>query len=367
MKKILLVFGTRPEAVKMCPLALELKKHASFCVRVLSTGQHREMLSSVTEFFGVVPDYDLGVMAQGQTLFGLTEKILRGTGEVLGKEKFDLVLVHGDTTTAFAAALAAFYAHVPVCHVEAGLRTYDVYAPYPEEFNRVAVDALSHICFAPTKRAAKALLAEGKSAGRVFVTGNTVIDAFRYTVRADFMHEALAFAAGRRLVLVTAHRRENLPVLGHMLRGIARALAEFPDVCAVYPVHPNPAVQNAANEAFAGNGQVKLIAPLDVFEFHNLLSRAYLVLTDSGGVQEEAPHFGVPVLVMRNTTERREGVDAGTSRLIGNTEESVYAGICAVFGKGGVYAEMARAENPYGDGHACERIADVIEMMPDYR
>ncbi|MBQ8403024.1 MAG: UDP-N-acetylglucosamine 2-epimerase (non-hydrolyzing) [Clostridia bacterium] len=367
MKNILLVFGTRPEAVKMCPLALELKKRPSFCVRVLATGQHREMLSSVTEFFGVVPDYNLGVMAQGQTLYDITEKILRGTREVLEKERFDLVLVHGDTTTAFAAALAAFYARIPVGHVEAGLRTYDINAPYPEEFNRVAVDALSAFCFAPTERAARALLAEGKVAGRVFVTGNTVIDAFRYTVREDFSHEALAFAAGRKLILITAHRRENLAVMKDIFRGVSRALAKFPDFCAVYPVHPNPAVQSAARTAFEGSGQVKLIAPLDVFEFHNLLARSHMVLTDSGGVQEEAPHFGVPVLVMRNTTERREGVDAGTSRLIGTSEESVYEGICAVLGDGEVYAQMARAVNPYGDGHACERIADAVEKIIDKR
>ncbi len=365
MKNILLVFGTRPEAVKMCPLVLELKKRSCFRVRVLATGQHREMLRSVMDFFGVSPDYDLDIMAAGQTLFDITEKILRGTREVLEKEKFDMVLVHGDTTTAFAAALAAFYAHVPVGHVEAGLRTYNINSPYPEEFNRVAVDALAALCFAPTERAANALLAEGKGEARVFVTGNTVVDSLRYTVRKDFAHEALRFASGRRLVLITAHRRENLGALAAMLRGIARALENFPDTCAVYPVHPNPAVQNAAREAFGENWQVKLISPLDVFEFHNLLARAHLVLTDSGGVQEEAPHFGVPVLVMRDTTERPEGVAAGTARLIGNTEESVFAGICAVLGDEAAYAKMARAQNPYGDGHACKRIGDIIEKMND--
>ncbi len=347
----------------MCPLVLELKKYGNFRVRVLATGQHREMLGTVTDFFGIVPDYDLGIMEAGQTLFDITEKILGGTREILEKEHFDLVLVHGDTSTAFAAALAAFYARVPVGHVEAGLRTYDISAPYPEEFNRVAVDALSALCFAPTERAKNALLAEGKRESCVFLTGNTVIDAFRYTVRGDFSHEALTFAAGRKLVLITAHRRENLAALAGMFRGIARALAKFPNVCAVYPVHPNPVVSDAARAAFEGNGQVKLISPLDVFAFHNLLARAHLVLTDSGGVQEEAPHFGVPVLVMRGTTERPEGVAAGTARLIGNTEESVFAGICAVLGDEAVYAKMARAENPYGDGYACERIGDVIEGM----
>ncbi len=365
MKNILLVFGTRPEAIKMCPLVLDLKKRKSLRVRVLTTGQHREMLRSVTDFFGVMPDYNLDIMAEGQTLFDITEKILRGTREVLEKEKFNMVLVHGDTSTAFAAALAAFYAHVPVSHVEAGLRTYNINFPYPEEFNRVAVDALSAICFAPTERAKNALLAEGKAADRVFRTGNTVTDTFRYTVREDFSHAALDFAAGRKLVLITAHRRENTGELAGMFRGISRALVCFPNICAVYPVHPNPAVKKAACAAFGGNGQIKLISPLDVFEFHNLLARAHLVLTDSGGVQEEAPHFGVPVLVMRTATERPEGVEAGTSRLIGNTEAGVFAGICAVLGDSGAYAKMARAENPYGDGRACERIGEIIENMAE--
>ena len=361
MKKILAVYGTRPEAIKMCPLILELKKHPCFHVCALSAGQHGEMLSSVTEFFGVTPDYSLSVMAKGQTLFDITEKILCGVRGVLEKEKFDLVLVHGDTTTAFAAALAAFYAHVPVGHVEAGLRTHDLYSPYPEEFNRVAIDALSEYCFAPTERAAAVLLAEGKAQARIFLTGNTGIDAFRYTVRSDFSHAALDFAHDKKLMLITAHRRENLAAMRDIFKGISRALEKFPEVRAVYPVHPNPAVRAAAEEAFGADARVSLIAPLDVFDFHNLLARAHIVLTDSGGVQEEAPHFGVPVLVMRNTTERQEGAELGTSRLIGTGEESVYAGICSVLGDAEVYMRMARAADPYGDGHACERIADILE------
>ncbi|MBQ9746426.1 MAG: UDP-N-acetylglucosamine 2-epimerase (non-hydrolyzing) [Clostridia bacterium] len=364
MKNILFVFGTRPEAVKMCPLALALKKRAGVRVRVLVTGQHREMLASVLGFFGVVPDYDLAVMEAGQTLYDITEKVMRGVRSVLEKERFCLVLVHGDTTTAFAAALAAFYARVPVGHVEAGLRTHDIYSPYPEEFNRVAVDALSNYCFAPTERAAASLLAEGKAAERVFVTGNTVIDALAYTVQEDFSHDVLEFARGRKLMLITAHRRENLGApMAAMFAGIKRALAAHTDVCAVCPMHPNPAVREAALAAFAGKKNVMLCEPLDVFAFHNILARAHIAVTDSGGVQEDAPHFGVPVLVMRGATERQEAVDAGTARLIGTGEESVFRGICEVLENPAVYEKMARAENPYGDGRACERIADILASI----
>lgn len=364
MKDILVVFGTRPEAVKMCPLVLELEKRAGVSVHVLVTGQHREMLASVLDFFGIVPEYDLAVMEAGQTLCDITEKVMRGVSRVLEKHAFDAVLVHGDTTTAFAAALAAFYARVPVGHVEAGLRTHDVSSPYPEEFNRVAVDTLAGYCFAPTQSAAEALLAEGKAAGSVFVTGNTVIDALAYTVKEDFRHPALDRAGGRRLMLVTAHRRENLgEPMAAMFRGIKRALLAHPDVFALYPMHPNPAVRRAAEAAFAGVENVMLCEPLDVFDFHNVLARAHIAVTDSGGVQEEAPHFGVPVLVMRGTTERREGADAGTARLIGTEEESVFRGICEVLESPGLHAAMARAENPYGDGHACERIADILASI----
>lgn len=358
----MLVFGTRPEAVKMCPLVLELKKRKNMSVRVLVTGQHREMLSSVLSFFGVEPDYDLSVMSEGQTLFDITEKVMRGMRAVLEKEKFDLVLVHGDTTTAFAASLSAFYAGVPVAHIEAGLRTYDISAPYPEEFNRVAVDELSALCFAPTELARGRLLAEGKKADSVFVTGNTVIDALSYTVRDDFSHSALDFAKGRRMVLLTAHRRENLGArMEEMFRAVKDVLLAHPDVCAVYPVHPNPAVREAAYAAFADFPQVKLIEPLDVFDFHNIMARAHLVLSDSGGVQEEAPSFGVPVLVMRKTTERPEGVEAGTVKLVGNTYVSVKEGFSALLDDASIYESMAKAKNPYGDGRACERIADIIE------
>jgi len=364
LKNILVVFGTRPEAIKMCPLVLELKKRKCFFVRVLSTGQHGEMLCSVLDFFGVAPDYNLDVMESVGTLGGLTEKVMRGVREVLEKEKFDIVLVHGDTSTAFAAALAAFYARIPVGHVEAGLRTHNIREPYPEEFNRTAIDAMADLFFAPTEPARENLFAEGRERERVFVTGNTVIDALAYTVRDDFTHAALDFARGKRLMLITAHRRENLGApMAAMFRGIVRALAAFPEYCAVFPMHKNPAVRAAAEEAFNGVSAVKLIEPPSVFDFHNILARASLAVTDSGGLQEEAPHFGVPVLVMRNTTERQEAADAGTARLIGTSEESVFCGICEVLGNVALYSRMAQAASPFGDGRASERIADILEKI----
>lgn len=358
MKNILIVIGTRPEAVKMCPLALEMKKREGFRVRVLATGQHGEMLYSALGFFGVVPDYNLDVMAAGGTLADITEKVMRGTCEVLCRERFDAVLVHGDTTSAFAAALAAFYSGVPIGHVEAGLRTHDMREPYPEEFNRFAIDAAAEYFFAPTCRAKENLLAEGKPRERIFVTGNTVIDAFAYTVREGFTHPVLDFAKGKRLMLVTAHRRENLgSAMAAMFRGISRALAENPTWCAVFPVHKNPLVREAA-EVFEGNAQVKLTEPLGVGDFHNILARAELAVTDSGGVQEEASYLGVPVLVMRGATERQEAVDAGAARLIGNTEESVFAGICAFFGAD--FGRGGKGKSIYGDGCASERIANIL-------
>jgi UDP-N-acetylglucosamine 2-epimerase (non-hydrolysing) len=362
LKNILIVIGTRPEAIKMCPLVLELKRRGNFNVRVLATGQHGEMLYSALGYFGVTPDYNLDAMASSGNLANMTESIMRGTGEVLEREKFAAVLVHGDTTTAFAAALTAFYARVPVCHVEAGLRTHNIHEPYPEEFNRAAIDSLSEYFFAPTQSAVRNLLAEGKPEKRVFLTGNTVIDAFAYTVREDFSHPALDFSKGKKLMLITAHRRENLGApMEEMLRGISRALAAFPEYRAVFPMHKNPAVRAAAEKAFAENPQVMLTENLGVFDFHNLLSRASIVLTDSGGLQEEAPHFSVPVLVMRNVTERREAADTGAVRLVGNTEKSVFSGICEVLGNREVYEKMARAEKPFGDGRASERIADIME------
>ena len=358
----MLVFGTRPEAVKMCPLVLELKKRKNISVRVIVTGQHREMLSSVLSFFGVEPDIDLDIMSEGQTLFDINEKVMRGMRAILEKEKCDLLLVHGDTTTAFAAALAAFYMGVPVAHVEAVLRTYDINAPYPEEFNRVAVDAVSLLHFAPTQLSADRLISEGKKAENIFVTGNTVIDALSYTVRDDFFHPALDFAKGKRMVLFTAHRRENIGQnMQQMFEAVKDVLLAHPDVCAIYPVHPNPAVRAAAQSAFENFPQVMLTEPLDVFAFHNIMARAHLVLSDSGGLQEEAPAFGVPVLVMRNTTERPEGVEAGTVCLAGNTYDSVKTAFSALLDDKELYDRMAKAKNPYGDGTACKQIADIIE------
>ena len=358
MKNILIIIGTRPEAVKMCPLVLELKRRDGFCVRVLATGQHGEMLYSALGFFGVTPDYNLDFSAGG-TLADITEKVMRGVGEVLAAEKFDIVLVHGDTTSAFAAALAAFYAGVAVGHVEAGLRTHNVREPYPEEFNRAAIDTVAEYMFAPTCLAKENLLAEGRVGERIFVTGNTVIDAFAYTVREDFTHPAADFAKGKKLMLITAHRRENLgDTMAAMFIGISRALAAHPEWCAVFPVHKNPLVRKAAEAFFEGNAQVKLTDPLGVGDFHNILSRADLAVTDSGGVQEEAAYLGVPVLVMRSVTERQEAVDAGAARLIGNTEESVFEGICAFMD--GEAENMRVGKSIYGDGCASERIANIL-------
>lgn len=358
MKNILIVIGTRPEAIKMCPLALELKKREDFRVSVLATGQHGEMLYSALGFFGVTPDYNLDFSAGG-TLADITEKVMRGVSEVLTKEKFDVVLVHGDTTSAFAAALAAFYTRVPVGHVEAGLRTHNVREPYPEEFNRASIDAMAEYFFAPTCFAKENLLAECKPRERIFVTGNTVIDAFAYTVRDDFTHPVLDFAKGKKLMLITAHRRENLgDTMAAMFIGISRALVAHPEWCAVFPVHKNPLVQKAAEAFFEGNAQVKLTDPLDVGEFHNILARADLAVTDSGGVQEEAAHLGVPVLVMRSVTERQEAVDAGAARLIGNTEASVFEGICVFMD--GAAGNDGTGKSIYGDGCASERIANIL-------
>ena len=360
MKNILMVIGTRPEAVKMCPLALELKKRTELNVRVLATGQHGEMLYSVLDFFGVTPDYNLDVMAAGGALAGVTENVLRGTLEVLERESFDIVLVHGDTTSAFAAALAAFYARVSIGHVEAGLRTHNPQEPYPEEFNRAAIDAMAEFFFAPSAVAVENLFAEGKSRPRVFATGNTGIDALEYTVRKDFSHRALDFARGRKLMLITAHRRENLGLaMEEMFRGISRALSYFPEWCAVFPVHKNPAVRAAAEKEFEGNAGVMLTEPLCVFDFHNILARAELLVTDSGGAQEEAASLGVPMLVMRRVTERREGADSGAAILIGNSEESVFEGLFGFLsGKTEIKSDAAR--NAYGDGKASERIANIL-------
>ena len=363
MKKVMLVFGTRPEAIKMCPLVRELQTRGGLETVVCVTGQHRQMLDSVLNTFGVTPEYDLSIMKDKQTLFDVTVNILEKIRSVLEKEQPDVVLVHGDTTTTFAAALACFYLGIKVGHVEAGLRTYNIHSPYPEEFNRQAVGIVSEYNFAPTDLARDNLLREGKRPESIFVTGNTAIDALKTTVRDDYRHEQLDWAKDGRLIMITAHRRENLgEPMHHMFRAIRRIADENPDVRAIYPIHMNPAVRRAADEELSGCDRIRIIEPLDVIDFHNFLSRSYMILTDSGGIQEEAPSLGKPVLVMRDTTERPEGIAAGTLRLVGTSEETIYENFRLLLDSKEEYEKMSRAANPYGDGHACKRIADILEF-----
>lgn len=361
-KRVMLVFGTRPEAIKMCPLVNELTSRADqFEVTVCVTGQHREMLEQVLRVFNVRPDFDLAVMRPGQTLFDVTCDVLTRLKPILEEVSPDCVLVHGDTTTSFAAALACFYLQVPVGHVEAGLRTNDIYSPWPEEFNRQAVDIVSQWYFAPTGTSKDNLLAEGKPVDRIWVTGNPGIDALNTTLQAIWDHPVMDWVGDDRLVLVTAHRRENLGEPMHrMFRAIRRVLEERPDVKAVYPIHMNPLVREAAHAELDGFDRLRIIDPLEVLDFHNLMARSHIILTDSGGIQEEAPGLGKPVLVMRDTTERPEGVEAGTLKLVGTVEEVIYREFSALLDDSSVYGAMARASNPYGDGHASERIADIL-------
>ena len=361
MKKVMLVFGTRPEAIKMCPLVNELKKREELHTVVCVTGQHRQMLDMVLEAFNVTPDYDLSIMKDKQTLFDVTTGILNQIKEVLEKEKPDVVLVHGDTSTTFVTALACFYLQIPVGHVEAGLRTYNIYSPYPEEFNRQAVSIISKFNFAPTELSKRNLLKEGKNPDSIYVTGNTAIDALKTTVRENYTHPELEWASGSRLIMITAHRRENLgEPMCHMFKAIRRVMDEHPDVKAIYPIHMNPVVRETANEYLGDDDRIHIIEPLDVLDFHNFLSRSYLILTDSGGIQEEAPSLGKPVLVMRDTTERPEGIAAGTLTLVGTEEETIYNEFGRLLSDKGEYEKMSKASNPYGDGHACERISDIL-------
>lgn len=362
MKKIMLVFGTRPEAIKMCPLVNELKKRKSIETVVCVTGQHRQMLDQVLEAFSVVPDYDLSIMKDKQTLFDVTVNILQRIKTVLEEVKPDVVLVHGDTSTTFVTALACFYLQIPVGHVEAGLRTYNIYSPYPEEFNRQAVSIIGQYNFAPTELSKQNLLKEGKNPESIYVTGNTAIDALKTTVRADYTHPELDWANDSRLIMITAHRRENLgEPMRHMFKAIRRVMDEHPDVKAIYPIHMNPVVREIANEYLGDDDRIHIIEPLDVLDFHNFLSRSYLILTDSGGIQEEAPSLGKPVLVMRDTTERPEGIAAGTLKLVGTEEETIYREFSRLLSDKDEYEAMSKASNPYGDGHACERIADILD------
>ena len=361
MKTVMLVFGTRPEAIKMCPLVNELKKRPGIRTVVCVSGQHREMLDAVLRAFNVVPDYDLAIMKDRQTLFDITVNILERIRAVLEEVKPDVVLVHGDTSTTFVTALACFYMQIPVGHVEAGLRTYNIYSPYPEEFNRQAVSVIAKYNFAPTELSRENLLREGRKPESIYVTGNTAIDALKTTVRADYTHPELEWAAGSRLIMITAHRRENLGEPMHrMFRAIRRIIEEHPDVRAIYPIHMNPVVREEANSELGGCDRIRIIEPLDVLDFHNFLSRSYLILTDSGGIQEEAPSLGKPVLVMRDTTERPEGIAAGTLRLVGTEEETIFKNFKELLEDRAAYDKMAHASNPYGDGFASVRIADAL-------
>ena len=356
------VFGTRPEAIKMCPLILEMKKRPGLEVVVCVTAQHRQMLDQVLNAFHVVPDYDLNIMKDQQSLFDITTNILNTIRQVLEEVRPDVVLVHGDTSTTFVTALACFYLQIPVGHVEAGLRTYNLYSPYPEEFNREAVGIISQYNFAPTPLSRDNLIREGKDPSTIFVTGNTVIDAMGYTVTEDYTHPELEWAKGSKMIFITAHRRENLgEPMHHMFRAIRRVLEEHPECKAIYPIHMNPAVRQAANEELKDCDQIHLIEPVDVFDCHNFEARCHLCLTDSGGIQEECPTYGKPVLVMRDTTERPEGVDAGTLRLVGTDEETIYKNFTELLDNQKAYDAMSHACNPYGDGHASERIADILE------
>ena len=366
-KKVMLVFGTRPEAIKMCPLVNELKTRPEIQTIVCVTGQHKEMLQQVLDVFNVVPDYNLAIMKKGQTLFDITTEILEKIKAILEEVKPDVVLVHGDTSTTFVTALACFYLQIPVGHVEAGLRTYNIYSPYPEEFNREAVSIISQYNFAPTQLSYDNLVKEGKDPKKIWITGNTAIDALKTTVREEYTDENIEWARGKRLITITAHRRENLgDPMRHMFRAIKRVLDEHDDVVAIYPIHMNPAVRSVADEIF-GEGEnrdprIRIIEPLDVLDFHNYMHHSYLILTDSGGIQEEAPSLGKPVLVMRDTTERPEGIKAGTLKLVGTNEETIYREFTELLDNKEAYDKMAHAANPYGDGQASERIADVLEF-----
>lgn len=361
MKKIMLVFGTRPEAIKMCPLVNELKQRNQIKTLVCVTGQHREMLDQVLQAFNVIPDYDLSIMKQGQTLFDITVNILETIKRVLEESKPDIVLVHGDTSTTFVTSLACFYLQIPVGHVEAGLRTYNIHSPFPEEFNRQAVSIISQFNFAPTELAKENLIHEGKKEESIFITGNTAIDALHTTIKKDFYHPELEWAKNSRLILITAHRRENQGVpMKNMFRAIRRVMNEHPDVKAIYPIHMNPKVRQTANEILGDDDRIHIIEPLDVLDFHNFMNHSYLILTDSGGIQEEAPSLGKPVLVMRDTTERPEGIEAGTLKLVGTEEDNIYQYFSLLLNNKEEYNKMSKANNPYGDGYASKRIADIL-------
>lgn len=361
MKKIIIIFGTRPEAIKMCPLIKEMKKNKSFQIVVCVTGQHRQMLDQVLETFDIVPDYDFSIMKKDQTLFDITIEVLTGIKKVIKQEEPNLALVHGDTSTSFAAALSCYYMKVPVGHIEAGLRTYDIYSPFPEEFNRQAVGLIAKYHFAPTEKAKENLLKEGKDPNFIYVTGNTAIDALKTTIKKEYHHEQLDWIKDSKLILITAHRRENLGnPMRYMFKAIRRIVDEFEDVKVIYPVHLNPVIRNIANESLGDCERIRLIDPLNVIDFHNFLARSYFILTDSGGIQEEAPSLGKPVLVMRDTTERPEGIKAGTLKLVGTNEQNIYLHCKELLEDENEYKKMSRSNNPYGDGYASKKISDIL-------
>lgn len=364
MVKLFFVIGTRPEAIKVCPIIKSLQNNPHFGVTVCLSGQHREMLNSVLEVFEVEPKYNLDIMKKEQTLTSMTVCILQRIDAILADEKPDLVLVHGDTTTSYTAALAAFNRHIQVAHIEAGLRTFNLHSPFPEEFNRRSIDLVSDIYFAPTENSKKNLLKEGISASKIFVTGNTVIDALSSTVTDSFSHDALDWCGDNRIILMTAHRRENIgSPMKAMFTAIRKLADDYTDVRIIYPIHLNPKVREIAVPILSGHDRIRLIEPLDVIEFHNIMSRCFMILTDSGGIQEEAPALGKPVLVMRDTTERPEGVRAGTLKLVGTSTDNIYDKAKELLDNSVQYEKMSKAENPYGDGHASERIINAIAKI----
>lgn len=361
MKKVIVAFGTRPEAIKMCPLVKELKIRKDLDTIVCVTGQHKEMLDQVLQAFEVLPDYDLSIMKNKQSLFDVTQNILEKMKDVLEEVRPDIVLVHGDTSTTFATSLAAFYLQIPVGHVEAGLRTYDIYSPFPEEFNRQATGIIAKYHFAPTEISKQNLLNEGKKSSDIYVTGNTAIDALRTTVKDGYTHSVLDWVGDSRLIMLTAHRRENLgEPLKNMFKAIKRIVDEHEDIKVIYPIHMNPLVRETANDILGNHERIRIIEPLEVLDFHNFLNKAYLILTDSGGIQEEAPSLGKPVLVMRDTTERPEGVAANTLKLVGTDEDVIYRNFKQLLNDKIAYEKMSKASNPYGDGFASKRIADIL-------
>ena len=361
MKKILFIFGTRPEAIKMAPLIKETGQSRSLGIEICVTGQHREMLDQVLKLFDICPDYDLNIMQPGQDLYDITSRILINLRDVLQQSKPDLVLVHGDTTTSMAAALAAFYQQIPVGHVEAGLRTWEKYSPFPEEMNRQMVDCMTDMYFAPTNLSKSNLLKQNIEESKIYVPGNTAIDAMKITVDKDYSNEVLDWVGNDRMILLTAHRRENLGnPMRHIFKAIKRIVDEFDDIKVVYPIHMNPKVREVANGIFSNCDKIKLIEPLEVFDFHNFQNKSYIILSDSGGIQEEAPSLGKPVLVLRDTTERPEGIEAGTLKLVGTDEETIYKETTKLLTDKEEYDRMSKASNPYGDGHTSERIADAI-------